>query len=608
MENKFNKIISKKVKKSRPEFFIWHLAFCLLPLAVVAESARAQTFDSPQLPNPADTTPPRQPAPLPEPQPLPPSLDRPSIPAPVPPPSEASPNGPSEICINGFAFEGNTAFTNEELNQVIRQKLKLAENTMGCFNITWEKVIEAREAVNEHYKDKGFVTTGAYIPQQDVEVEGGTVKIRVVEGELEEIRVSGNRRLNPNYVRSRIEVAAGKPLNRDRLIEALQLLRLDPLIDTVTAELSAGSSLGENILEVRIIEANPFNAGLSFDNNRSPSAGSFRRSANFRHGNLFGLGDALSATYRNTDGSNELDVNYTVPVNARNGAIAFGYRTSESQVIEEPFSPLDIQANYRSYELTLSQPVIQQVERETVRELALGLTAQRQETETSILGEDFPLSPGADSKGRTRISALRFFQEFSQRGEREVFAARSEFSLGLGALDATVNSEPPDSRFFAWRGQVQWLRLLDSGGGDALFAPSVLLRSDVQLASKALVPLEQFSLGGQATVRGYRQDALLGDNGILVSAEVRLPVAQWRRERAVLQLVPFVGAGTIWNSSGRENPDTNTLAGVGLGVQFLQGDRFRARFDWGIPLVDIDSGNRTWQENGLYFTVEYNFF
>jgi hemolysin activation/secretion protein len=75
----------------------------------------------------------------------------------------------------------------------------------------------------------------------------------------------------------------------------------------------------------------------------------------------------------------------------------------------------------------------------------------------------------------------------------------------------------------------------------------------VQLSPDALVPLEQFGLGGIDSVRGYRQDALLTDNGAFVSAEVRLPIYRSPQRQTVLQLTPFVDAGTTWGSSQRNN-------------------------------------------------------
>ncbi|WP_017720987.1 ShlB/FhaC/HecB family hemolysin secretion/activation protein [Kamptonema formosum] len=220
------------------------------------------------------------------------------------------------------------------------------------------------------------------------------------------------------------------------------------------------------------------------------------------------------------------------------------------------------------------------------RELALGLTASRQESETELLGEGFPLSAGADRDGRTRISALRFFQDYTQRSRQQVFALRSQVSVGIGAFDATINNSYPDSRFFSWRGQAQYVRLL---APDTL----LLLRSDVQLATETLVPLEQFGLGGLRSVRGYRQDDLLTDLGAFVSAEVQLPVWRSPEVKGVLHAVPFVDFGCGTNLGATPDPDPNTLLGVGVGLQWQMGENFTARLDYSIPLIDSESRDRT---------------
>jgi hemolysin activation/secretion protein len=102
-----------------------------------------------------------------------------------------------------------------------------------------------------------------------------------------------------------------------------------------------------------------------------------------------------------------------------------------------------------------------------------------------------------------------------------------------------------------------------------------VLRSDLQFSTRALVPLEQFSLGGLQSVRGYRQDALLTDNGFFASAEVRLPILRVEKLEGVLQVVPFVDFGIGWNSSDNPDPDPNSLVGVGLGLQCQVGNLTR---------------------------------
>jgi hemolysin activation/secretion protein len=474
--------------------------------------------------------------------------------------------------------------------------------------ITFAQLLQVANQVTELYLDKGYITSGAYIPSQAL--QSGIIKIQVVEGSLSEIEVNIVKgRLNPEYVRSRLAIAASKPLNINRLQEALQLLQLDPLIESLSAELTAGTRPGTNSLAVEVIGAKTFNATLALNNNRNPSIGSFERGIELSEANLLGLGDGTIFAYNNTDGSNQFEGSYTLPFNPRNGSLSFYYQISNNEIIESPFNTLDIQVDYRQFELTLRQPVIQRATPEVSQEFALSLTAARLESDTSILrGVDFPLFPGASENGETRISELNFAQEWLQRSRQEVWVARSEFSLGIDAFNATINNDEPDSQFFLWRGQLLYLRLLGEASGNPAVGPSLLLRSDLQLSSEPLLPIEQFTLGGDATVRGYRQDTLLTDNGFFASAEVRLPVARLPKVQGTLQVAPFIDFGTGWNTD-RENPGPNTLVGVGFGILWQMGEKFDARLDWGIPLVHVDypdSGDSTWQQNGVYFQIEYN--
>jgi hemolysin activation/secretion protein len=562
-------------------------------------------FQSQQLPLPQDVQPPPPtPVPTPKPpQPLPPLEDLLPPSQPTPTPSEPIPGKlPETIIIKRFEVIGSTVFSPEELAKV------LTPFTNRPISLT--EVYQARTAITELYIKRGYITSGAYLPPQTM--EDGVVRIQVVEGTLEDIQVTGTRRLRRNYIRSRLGRATEPPLNRERLLEALQLLQLNPLIQNLSAELTAGTRQGASILQLKIQEAQTFSSQIVLDNRRSPSVGSFRRRLQVNEANLLGFGDGLSLAYTNTDGSNSFDASYTFPLNSRNGTLSFYYGTTSSDIIERPFNQLDIQSASRYYELIFRQPVIQT----PTQEFALGFIASRRESDISsrLFQPDIglppnELSPGADEEGRTRVSALRFFQEWTSRNSREVIAARSQFNIGLGALNATINSNPPDSRFFSWQGQAQWVRLL---ARDTV----LLLRADMQLASRTLLPLEQIGLGGLDSVRGYRQDFLLTDNGAFASAEVQVPVLRVPQINGVLQIIPFVDFGVGWNSSDRENPDPNTLASVGLGLRWSQGvsgappqeARFTARLDWGIPLISVDSRERTWQENGLYFSIQYNPF
>ena len=143
-------------------------------------------------------------------------------------------------------------------------------------------------------------------------------------------------------------------------------------------------------------------------------------------------------------------------------------------------------------------------------------------------------------------------------------------------------------------------------------APDTLfvLRSSVQLANQPLLSLEQFTLGGLFSVRGYRQNLLLTDNGVFASAEVRLPILRVNEINGVLQIVPFVDFGVGWNHQDNliATPNPNSLVSVGLGLNWQMQNNLSARLDWGIPLTDFEIQGNTVPEQELYFTVNYRFF
>ncbi len=486
---------------------------------------------------------------------------------------------PETLVVKEFYVRDSTVFTPAQLAEVLAPFRDRA--------LSYIDLQEVQQHLTNLYLEQGYITSGAYLPIQSF--QDGVVIIQVVEGAVEAIEIEGLERLNAEYIRSRLRLGSQAPLNQEALLEALQLLQIDPLIERISAELTAGSGLGLSLLMIEVEEAPAFSTRLILDNQRSPVVGTNRRLIEINHRNLFGFGDRVNLTYFNTDGSNSLDnLSYTIPLNGRDGRLTFRTRLTNNQIIEAPFDELDIDSDYRQFIATYRQPIV----RTPNTELSLGLMVDRQASDTSLLDL---------LEGETRLWALRFFQEYTNRSSQEVFAARSEFTLGLEGSEITLNGDRSEEEFYLWRGQVQYVRRLTS-------ETTLLLRSQLQLADRSLLSLEQFSLGGALTVRGYRQDLLVGDNGFLASAEVRTPILRIPEWETTLELTPFFDFGTVWNRGEEAIQPRETLSSVGLGLELLIGERFIATLDWGIPLIDVDLDEDSLQEKGFHFTVQYQPF
>lgn len=522
---------------------------------------------------------------------------------------------PESIYVERLAITGSTRFSQRELAEVIQRTIPPTEPpsaparddlTLLNRRLTPAELVQISEAITKLYTERGYINSGAYVPAGVL--TGEPPEIRVVEGRVEAINVQVQpprslwlaQPLSRSYVRGRLARSLPSPLQLDQLVDAVKLLEQDPLIDSITTELAPGTTTGGSILNVNVRQAPPLQPSFSLDNSRSPSVGRFRQVANLSHANLLGLGDRLQIGFNRSSGSRGWDFGYVLPINSSNGTLSFNYSQNRGEVIEDPFQELDIESRSRNFEIALRQPLWQS----STEEFALSLRGTHYRNEGVFLesfnnGDPLPFpAQGSDPDGKTRITALRFGQEWLRRGERNVFFLQSEFSLGINALGATQLETPPDGRFFAWQGQGFWVRSL---GPDTLLA----VKGKVQFANRPLVPVEQLSLGGIDTVRGYRTSALLADSGWFASAEVYLPILRVPEWQGVLQVIPFFDVGQGWNR-GDDEPAPDRLMSAGVGVQWKLGDNFRARLDWGFPLINSETeGGRSLRE-GLFFSVTFS--
>jgi hemolysin activation/secretion protein len=260
--------------------------------------------------------------------------------------------------------------------------------------VTLEELLCLRSEITELYNDRGYINSGAFLPSNQ-DLNTGIVQIQVVEGKLEKIEINGLNRLQERYVRSRLERGSDRPLNQQRLEEALQLLQLDPLLERVNAELTAGSTPGQSILIVNVKEAPAFHGSIAIDNYRSPSVGSIQGRLSIYHDNLLGFGDRFSTEYSLTDdeGLSILDLRYFIPVNSLDGTVDLRFENSDSNIVEEEFDEFDISSETQTISLGFRQPIV----RTPDNELALGVTLDLRRSQSFLQDEPFSFSIGAEN-------------------------------------------------------------------------------------------------------------------------------------------------------------------------------------------------------------------
>ncbi|MBD2177926.1 ShlB/FhaC/HecB family hemolysin secretion/activation protein [Pseudanabaena sp. FACHB-1998] len=496
------------------------------------------------------------------------------------------------IPVKQIRVVGSSILTTAEISKITDPYLNKS--------LTFNQLREIADKVTEFYQERNYITSRAIIEAQDI--KDGVVTIKVLEGSLERIDIKragdAEGRLNYDYVRSRASLAANIPLNFTRLEEELQLLRSDPLLSDIRANLTAGSNPDQSVLQITFSEAKTFNTRLFTDNYGNVSSGIYRAGISVQEANLTGIGDSASISYLRSGSSNTYGIGYQYPLNPTGGTLSFSASIGDSRVTQPEFASLNIATDSKVYELSYRQPLI----RNPREELAVGIGISFEDSASSFDGKSFNFQNLAFDDGRSQARVLKLSQEYVNRDTSGAWAFRSSFNAGLNILGATIrNDGSPDGRFLYWTGQALRVQRLGNDRDTLAF-----FRLNMQLTGDRLLSLNRFSVGGPQSVRGYRQNQTTGDSGIQGSIEVQLPIVRNEDGFPIVKLLPFVEGGTIWNTR-TTNPSPQTLFGLGLGAQYQPFRNLIFRIDYGIPLVNANNSGSNLQDSGLYFSINGNF-
>ena len=495
-----------------------------------------------------------------------------------------------KLVIKEVRFNGNSMFSDEELRDVISTDLSKPVST--------EDLEKIRKAVSQFYFNNGYVNSGATIGEQDL--SSGVLTVSVVEGVLDKINVMGTGWLRPSYVEDRIRSGVKKPLNMEDLKRSLEFVRRDEKIRKINTALLPGDELGQSHLDVIVTEHKLFDAGIGLSNRRPPSVGAEEAEVYIGTKNLTSLGDTLRLNYTFTDeGMKEVDfdgadnyaISYSLPLHTSGTTLELGTVKSDYVILEEPFDTLNIQSDTQMVSVGIRQPIYNDLK----HEFTVSLKGERRQSKTMVSGMPFSISPGS-TDGMTRIAALRVSPEYVYRSSKRVIAVRTTLSFGLDAQDPVLDESFMGPEFFSWLTQASWVEAI--GSSENLFA----LKSYYQHTDERLISMEQFSLGGMNTIRGYRENQIIRDNAFSISPEVRIPILRDRYTKPIMHLIPFFDYGIGWNAEG--DRDRESIYSLGLGLNYKPTDYVNMSLYWGYAFEDFDTkDDDDLQDYGIHFQI-----
>lgn len=477
-----------------------------------------------------------------------------------------------------YVIEGNTVLDAGRIEEAVYPHLGEKR--------TVKDVEAARAALEKAYHDSGYPTVFVDIPEQ--EVQGGVVRLRVGEGQVERLRVSGSRYYSLGRIKSATpELAEGNVPYFPEVQK--QLVGVNRNADRkITPVMRPGRTPGKLEVELKVDDRLPLHGSVELNDRYSANTSRTRLNANVRYENLWQRGHSIALAVQTApqepEESKVFSATYVWPMDNGNYLAAYGV-VSKSDVAA--VGDINVIGNGKIGGLRYIMPLRSRPG--WFHSLTLGMDYKDFDETVTLQGADstntpisylpFSLAYDATLQGEKSTTQLTSALNFSMRG-----LADDE----VECLPGVYVNEFACKRYLA-KANYAFLRLdlkhtHRLGSGWSLFG-----RAQAQIASGPLISNEQFTAGGVDSVRGYLESNAAGDDGIVGSLELRTPsFAKHVSERLeFLTLHAFAEGAGLWVQDALPGQtDRFKLFSAGLGMRFRGWDGLTGGLDLAYPFLD----------------------
>lgn len=506
---------------------------------------------------------------------------------------------PPRVQVQSYQVSGNTLLPADRIDAV------LARYT-GDRSL--DELQQAAQAVQALYREAGYGAVVAFLPEQTS--AGGRVAITVIEGRLVKVTVAGQKQFDEANIRASLPSLVEGQTPRVREIDAqIQLANENPAKD-VEVLLQPGARPGEVEASVKVIEQPLTRTTIGLDDTGNDSTGRLRANLGWQHAGLWGrdhvLGLQLQFAPEKPSAVAVASASYRMPFYASGMALdAYAaYSDVDGGTTNTAAGPLQFAGQGRIVGARLSKylPRMGEVDHRIV----IGLDHRDYINECSLA-----VAPGAcigaanESVSVQPLSIEYIVQQAGQRAWGASIGLQHNLQLGGGhASDRQFDLVRPGAR-----PQYTLLRMGLFAGITVAETWQVQARLIGQATGDALVPGEQFGIGGASSVRGYEERELTGDSGASASVELWGPdlSAMASLGSGSLRWVAFADAGWVKNQPDIDclfGKTSCVLASLGAGLRYAAGP-WQARFDIAHALR---AANRTGRhDTRAHLSVSYSF-
>ena len=502
----------------------------------------------------------------------------------------------SDEVINGLSIweyqvSGNTLLDDKQIEKAVYHYLGSGK--------TIQDIEMARKSLENEYRNAGYPTVLVDIPEQNVVV--GIVQLRVTEGKVDRLRITGSRYYLLSQIRNQIPaLERGVVPYLPDVQEQMNDLNQDASGRTITPVMRPGREQGTLEVELKVKDELPLHGSLEVNGRNSASSTRTRFVGSVRYDNLWQKYHSISMQYQTSpENTQEVKVfagTYMFPLASSKTKVALYAVKSDSESSVASSGALSVVGVGQIYGARIVKPLQGSVNH--FHSLTLGVDYKEFKEDVILVGSD---------NLKTPITYMPFSIQYDNTIRKE----KSITSFGIGStfgLRGLINDQTEfenkriysKENFFYVSGDIEHRQSL---WGQFNFKGKI----KGQLADSPLISNEQFGAGGAETVRGYYETQNLGDDGIIGSFEVNTPYLgkkSWKSVRELYGLV-FYDTARLWIQDPLpETPSGSRISSTGVGLR-LTTKQFTTAIDAGYPLkksASVEKGDVR-----IHFRLVYEF-
>lgn len=457
------------------------------------------------------------------------------------------------------------------------------------------EIYELLTKLSNVYLNAGYSTT--LVTLKSGNVNTGQLIYEVKEGKVRNIKFMDKE----PTLRDRLKLNMAFPMKNGELLNTKDM---DQGIENMNvggtnnvAEITPTEEYGYSDI---VVEENYGTTGVSIgmDDSGYKDKGRNKVNINLSQDNLLGINDTLTLNYierltkdRDKDKESNYDIGFSFPIGywkfSYNFNVGDNYNTVESEL-----GSYRTDSKSEKHRIKLSRVL----ERGQYHKTTLHLGVEYKDNYNSLNGLVLDVSTKKYANATIAIDHTNKFLGGTIFG-------MLEYERGVPWFGAEGDPKPYKSgdykiEYNKINLNIDWLRIFSVREQTFQYRMGI----GGSYSDDRLLSAEQFTMGDEYTVRGFKESSVAGNKGIYINNTITYLGTQ-DMNKYLAMFKPFIGLdGGI--SRDRDLPKEDKLVGMALGVRFNMG-YFNASFTYGIPLIWADGMPH--EQNPIYFSMSYSF-